>query len=78
MTVRWVAENSNAVKILASGEVVQENAAPEGSVEVEARLLGTLKIQGVAFRDQRESEPATAEVEVVLAPVVPDPEILVF
>ncbi len=78
VTVRWVAENSNAVKILASGEVVQENAAPEGSVEVEARLLGTLKIQGVAFRDQRESEPATAEVEVVLAPVVPDPEILVF
>ncbi|MCX6342356.1 MAG: hypothetical protein NTU72_08230 [Fimbriimonadales bacterium] len=78
VTVRWVAENSNAVKILASGEVVQENAAPEGSVEVEARLLGTLKIQGVAFRDQRESEPATADVEVVLAPVVPDPEILVF
>lgn len=78
VNVHWVAENAQAVKLVAGGEIVGENLAPEGTQEIETPLVGTLKVQAVAFRDKRASEPATIEIEVERPPVIPDPEILSF
>jgi uncharacterized membrane protein YgcG len=78
VTVRWVAENATDVKIVAGGDTVGEKEAPEGMKTIETPLLGTLRIQAVAFRDKRQSEAATVQVEVVEAPVIPDPKIIVI
>ncbi|HLO98565.1 MAG TPA: hypothetical protein VK171_08215, partial [Fimbriimonas sp.] len=76
--VHWVAEHATSVKLVAGGETIKENLAPEGSEEIEAPLVGTLKIQVVAFRDSRSSDPATLNVSVKEPPVIPDPEIVRF
>jgi hypothetical protein len=78
VNVRWIAENAQAVKLVAGGEIVGENLAPEGTQEIDTRLVGTLKIQAVAFRDKRASDTASIEIEVEKAPVIPEPEILTF
>lgn len=74
--VHWVATNASAVKLVAGGKPIGENLPPEGTQEVETPLLGTLTIQAVAFRDNRQSEPATVSVKVEAAPVIPEPKIL--
>jgi hypothetical protein len=78
VSVRWVAENATAVKLVAGGETVGENEAPEGSQTITASLLGTMRIQAVAFRDKRQSDPAVVQIEVIEAPVIPDPKIVAF
>lgn len=78
VNIRWIAENAQAVKLVAGGEVVGENLAPEGTQEIDTPLVGTLKVQAVAFRDKRMSETASIEIEVERAPVIPEPEIVTF
>lgn len=74
--VHWAATNASAVKLVAGGKTVGENLPPEGTQEVETPLIGTLTIQAVAFRDNRQSEPATVSVKVEAAPIIPEPKIL--
>lgn len=78
VTVHWQAYNASAVKLLAGGDIVEENLPPEGTREIDASLPGTLKIQAVAFRDSRQSDPASVSVTVETAPIIPDPKILEF
>jgi hypothetical protein len=76
VTVRWSSENATRVKILAGGELIGENLAPEGMREIEAPLLGTLRIEAVAMRDKRQSDVSSVSVKVIEAPVIPDPKII--
>ena len=76
VTVHWVASNASAVKLVAGGIPIGENLPPEGTQEVETPLIGTLTIQAVAFRDNRQSDPATVSIKVDAAPIIPEPKIL--
>lgn len=76
VTVHWVADHATSVKLIAGGETIKENLAPEGQEDIPAPLVGTLKIQAVAFRDKRQSEPDTVNVVVEEPIIIPDPEIL--
>lgn len=78
VTIHWLAENATSVKLIAGGETVKENLAPEGQEEIPAPLVGTLRVQAVAYRDNRTSEPATLDITVLEPPVYPDPEILIL
>jgi hypothetical protein len=76
VTIRWSAENATDVKLIAGGETIGEKEATEGTKTIRADLLGTLRVQAVAFRDKRQSEPASVQVDVVPAPIIPDPKII--
>ncbi|MEI7576041.1 MAG: hypothetical protein WCK51_04050 [Armatimonadota bacterium] len=76
VVVHWQATNASAVKLVAGGKPIGENLPPEGTQEVETPLLGSLTIQAVAFRDNRQSEPASVTIIVEAAPFVPEPKIL--
>lgn len=76
--VHWVAEHATSVKLVAGGETIRDNLPPEGSEEIEAPLVGTLRVQAVAFRDSRSSDPSTINVTVKEPPVIPEPEIIRF
>ena len=76
VTVHWSAEFATSVKLVAGGETIKDNLPPEGQEEIQTPLVGTLRVQAVAFRDNRQSEPANLEIIVEEPPVYPDPEIL--
>jgi hypothetical protein len=74
--IHWTAENASAVKLVAGGTVIGENLPAEGTKSVTATEIGTLRIQAVAFRDNRESPTFSAQVDVIEAPIIPEPKIL--
>jgi hypothetical protein len=76
VTVHWVAEHATSVKLIAAEKTVKDNLSPEGTIEIPANLVGTLKIQAVAFRDKRQADSEIIEVDVEQPIVIPDPEIV--
>ena len=78
VTVQWVAEHAKSVKLVAGGKTFKDDLSPEGQIEIPAELVGTLKIQAVAFRDKRQAESEVLEVNVEQPIVIPDPEIILL
>lgn len=78
VTVHWSSDYANSVKLIAGGEIFKDNLPPEGQEEIPAPLEGTLKIQAVAYRDNRQSDPVNLNIEVEKPPVYPDPVIVKF
>ncbi|MBS1701169.1 MAG: hypothetical protein JST12_05880 [Armatimonadetes bacterium] len=76
VSVHWAAENATSVKLMAGGEVFKDNLGPEGQEDIPTSLVGTLKIQAIAYRDNRQSDTATLDINVETAPVIPDPTIV--
>ncbi len=74
--IHWSSSNAQSVRIVAAGETVKDNLAPEGEIEIQTPLVGTLKIQAIATRDKRRGESEILDVKVEEPVVIPEPEIV--
>jgi hypothetical protein len=74
--VRWAAENADSIRLIAAGEVIGEGLPPEGTREIEAKLVGTLTVTAIPFREKRKGEPSTQRFEVTAAPIIEPPKIV--
>jgi hypothetical protein len=78
VTVHWTAEHAASVRLISGGVTFKDNLGSEGTEDIPAPLVGTLKIQAVATRNKRQATSEIIEIEVEEPIVIPDPEILQF
>ena len=78
VTVHWTAENATSVRLISAGTTFKDNLGSEGTEDIPAPLVGTLKIQAIATRNKREAISEIIEIEVEEPIVIPDPVIVTF
>ncbi|MCB8932489.1 MAG: hypothetical protein M9921_04825 [Fimbriimonadaceae bacterium] len=78
VTIRWSASNAKYVRISVAGTALIDHGSLAGQTVYTPTAPGTVLVEAVALRDNRQSAPVSAELQVGEPAVVPDPEILTF
>lgn len=78
VTIRWSASNAKYVRISVAGAALIDHGSLSGQTVFTPDETGTVLVEAVAMRDNRQSSPVNVELQVGEPEVVPDPEILTF
>lgn len=78
VTIRWSASNAKFVRISVGGTPLIDHGSLTGQTVFTPTQTGTVLVEAVAVRDNRQSVPVSAEMRVGAPVVVPDPVILTF
>jgi hypothetical protein len=73
--VSWHSEHAKSVQVFANGVPLVADAPLNGETDYIADTTGTIRFSAKAIRDQRESEPDTANLEVQLPAPTPKPQV---